>query len=83
MCFLITRSKSRYVPPLSLAAVYAALGEVGPALDALDQAVVTHDTRLSFLKDDARLASLRSEPRFTALLHKLNLDRYGPGLAPL
>jgi TolB-like protein/DNA-binding winged helix-turn-helix (wHTH) protein/tetratricopeptide (TPR) repeat protein len=80
---LITRSKSRYVPPLSLAAVYAALGEVGPALDALDQAVVTHDTRLSFLKDDARLASLRSEPRFTALLRKLNLDHYGPGFAPL
>ncbi|HET7528352.1 MAG TPA: winged helix-turn-helix domain-containing protein [Burkholderiaceae bacterium] len=80
---LITRAKSRYVPPSSLAAVYAALGEVGPALDALDQAVVTHDTRLSFLKDDVRLASLRSEPRFAALLRKLNLDRYGPGFAPL
>jgi len=80
---LLTRAKSHYVPPSSLAAVYAALGEVGPALDALDQAFVTRDTRLSFLKDDTRLAGLRSEPRFIALLHKLKLDRFGPGLAPL
>ena len=75
--------KTRYVPPSSLAAVYAALGEVGPALDALDRAFLTRDTRLTFLKDDPRLASLRKEPRFVALMRKLKLDRFGPGLAPL
>lgn len=80
---LLTRAKSRYVPPSSLAAVYAALGEVEPALDALDQAYLTRDTRLTFLKDDPRLAGLRQEPRFIALLHKLKLDGFGPGLAPL
>jgi len=26
---------------------------------------------------------LREEPRFVALIHKLKLDRFGPGLAPL
>ena len=80
---LLTREKTRYVPPCSLAVVYAALGEVGPALDALDRAFLTRDTRLTFLKDDPRLAGLREEPRFVALMHKLKLDRFGPGLAPL
>ena len=80
---LLTRAKSRYVPPSSLAAVYAALGEVEPALDALDLAFLTRDTRLTFLKDDPRLAGLRNEPRFVALIHKLKLDRFEPGLAPL
>ena len=79
---LLSLAKSRYVPPTSLAAVYAALGELGPALDALDQAFLTHDTRLAFLKDDSRLAALRKEPRFVALIHKLKLDRFGPGFAP-
>ena len=80
---LLAQAKSRYVPPSSIAAVHAALGEVEPALDALDLAFVTRDTRLTFLKDDPRLAGLRKEPRYVALIHKLKLDRFGPGLAPL
>jgi len=27
--------------------------------------------------------SLRQEPRFVALMHKLKLDQFGPGLAPI
>ena len=80
---LLTLEKTRYVPPSSLATVYAALGDIEPALDALDRAFVTRDPRLAFLKDDPRLASLRREPRFVALLRKMKLDRFGPGLAPL
>ena len=80
---LLAVEKTRYVPPSSLAAVYAALGEVEPALDALDRAFVTRDTRLTFLKDDPRLIGLRREPRYVALVHKLKLDGFGPGLAPL
>ena len=79
---LLALAKSRYVSPSSIAAVYAALGDVEPALDALDQAFLARDTRLIFLKDDPRLASLRQEPRFVALMQKLKLDGFGPGLAP-
>jgi TolB-like protein/tetratricopeptide (TPR) repeat protein len=79
---LLALAKSRYVSPSSIAAVYAALDDVEPALDALDQAFLTRDTRLIFLKDDPRLASLRHEPRFVALMRKLKLDQFGPGLAP-
>jgi len=80
---LLALEKTRYVPPTSLASIYAALGEVEPALDALDRAFLTRDTRLTFLKDDPRLASLHREPRFIALVHKLKLDRFGAGFAPL
>jgi hypothetical protein len=80
---LLVRARTRYVPPSSLATVYAALGETEPALDALDRAFLTRDTRLVFLKDDMRLVGLRNEPRFVTLVRKLKLDRFGPGLAPL
>jgi len=80
---LLVRARTRYVPPSSLATVYAALGETEPALDALDRAFLTRDTRLVFLKDDTRLVGLRNEPRFVTLVRKLKLDRFGPGLAPL
>ena len=75
-------SKARYVPPTSLAALHAALGEVAPALALLDRALAVHDTRLIVFKDDPRWASLRTEPGFVALLKTLKLDRYGPGLSP-
>jgi DNA-binding winged helix-turn-helix (wHTH) protein/tetratricopeptide (TPR) repeat protein len=71
--------QSRYVPPTSLAAVYAALGEVEPALDELERAWAARDTRLVYLKDDRRWAGLRGHPRFSALLVRMKLDAYGPG----
>ena len=79
---LAERAKSRYVAPTSRAAVQAALGEAGPALDLLDQALAVRDQRLIFLKDDPRWVALRQEPRFKALMVHLKLDRFGPGLSP-
>lgn len=76
------REKTRYVAPTSLAAVQAALGEVVAALDSLDRALAVRDQRLIFLKNDPRWAGLRQEPRFKALMVKLKLDRFGPGLSP-
>ena len=78
---MLTLAQTRYVPPTSLAALHAAVGEVVPALDALDRAFESRDTRLIYLKDDTRFAAgLRGEPRFVALLHKLKLDQFGPGV---
>ena len=76
-------ARQRYVPPSSLAAVHLALGEKTLALDALDRAYLTRDTRLTFLKDDPRLTGLRREPLFVALLQRLRMDRFGVGLAPI
>jgi Flp pilus assembly protein TadD len=77
---LLSLAKTRYVPPCSVAAVHAALGEVVPALDALDRAFLARDIRLIYLKDSPHWAGLRKEPRFVALMQRLKFDRYGPGL---
>lgn len=79
---LEARSRTRFVPPTSIAALHAALGQAGPALDALEQAVAVRDFRVVFLKDDPHWRMLRPEPRFAVLMKRLGLDRFGPGLAP-
>ena len=79
---LLDLAKTRYVSPVSLAVLHAALGETALALNALDRAFAARDTQLVFLKDDPRWSGLRKEPRFVALMQALKLDRYGPGLSP-
>lgn len=79
---LMSLAKTRWVPPVSLATMHAALGEKAQALDALERAFAVRDTQLVFLKEDSRWADLRTEPRFLALKRMLKLDRYGQGLAP-
>jgi DNA-binding winged helix-turn-helix (wHTH) protein/TolB-like protein/tetratricopeptide (TPR) repeat protein len=76
-----TMGRQRYVPPTSQAALHAALGNVPAALDALEQAYAVRDTRLVYMKDDERWATLRQEPRYVALLQRMKLDRFGSGRA--
>ena len=80
---LLEESGMRYVAPSSIASLHAALGEVGPALAALERGLAVREVRMAFLKDDPHWESLRSEPRFGALLRTLKLDRYGRGLTPI
>jgi len=74
------QAQSRYVPPTSMAAVLAALGENAAALDQLERAYEVRDTRLIYMKDDRRWIPLRQEARYRALLQRMRLDGYGPGL---
>lgn len=71
---LLELQKSRYVPPTSIAAVHVGLGDTQAALDALERAYEVRDARLAYMKDDGRWASLRSEPRFVALLKRMKLE---------
>lgn len=80
---LLQRGRSRYVPPINLAMVHAALGQTAPAVAALEQAYRLRDIRLIFLKDDPCWTPLRREPGFKALLQQLRLDRYRTGLSPV
>lgn len=73
---LLALQKIRYVPPTSVAALHAALGETAPALDALDRAYDVRDTRLVYMNDDGRWSALRDQPRFVALRHRMKLDTY-------
>ncbi len=71
---LIVRQTVRYVPPTSVATIYAALGEHALALDALERAYAVRDSRLCYLKNDARWSALRAEPRFVVLMQRMKLD---------
>ena len=55
-----------------IAEVYAWRGEKDKAFEWLERSYRQQDAGLAFTKIDPRLASLRSDPRYTALLRKLN-----------
>jgi len=62
----------------SRAAVHAALGEDGTALDCLDQAFDQREVQLAYLNVDPRFARLRPHPRFQVLLGKIGLGQSRP-----
>lgn len=64
----------RYVPQDTLAAVYTALQRKDEAFAALEGAIEQHDVRVSFLRVDPKWATLRSDPRFGALLKRIGLQ---------
>jgi Flp pilus assembly protein TadD len=80
---LRVRALSRYVPPTSLATACAAVGDTAAALDAIEEGYRVRDVRMMWLKDDPAFASLRGHSRYAAILKRMKLDGYGPGLSPL
>jgi TolB-like protein/cytochrome c-type biogenesis protein CcmH/NrfG len=60
--------------PYFMSHVYVDLRDYPRALDALEYAYSIHSLGMLALKDDQNLDPLRKEPRFIALLKKLNLD---------
>jgi serine/threonine-protein kinase len=62
----------QYVEPTSIASLLTALGEKDKALDLLEKAFEKRDSSLVMLKIDQSWDSLRSHPRFVALLKKMN-----------
>ncbi|HEU4386842.1 MAG TPA: tetratricopeptide repeat protein [Blastocatellia bacterium] len=59
-------------PPISIAAVYASLGEKDEAFRILERAVDERSAHLVYLKEDPPLEALHSDPRWKALLHRMN-----------
>ena len=68
-------SRQKYVPPYPLAVLYAGLGDKKQALALLEKAYEVHDSWMDYLGVDPRLDSLRSDPRFVELLHRLRLPQ--------
>ena len=66
-------SKTHYVPPYFLGLVHAALGDKEEAFSWLERAYEQHDLYLVRLKVEPMMDSLRSDPRFEKLLHRMNL----------
>lgn len=67
------RSAKRYVSPFFPATVYLGLRENDRALELLEQAYVNHDWVIIWIYAGVKFDPVRFDPRFVALLHKLNL----------
>ena len=65
-------SKQRYVSPANRAAVYLGLGEKGKALDWLEKAYEDRDPIFWWIDGDQLYDSVRNEPRFKALIQKID-----------
>jgi serine/threonine-protein kinase len=68
-------AKRRYVSPYHLAVIYAGLGEREQALDQLEKAADERFNWLVFLRVEPQFDSLRSEPRYAALVQRMGLSQ--------
>lgn len=67
-------SSQRYIPRSNVGLVYNGLGDQNEALSCLERACDERDARVTLLKVDPRWDSLRSDPRFVAILKRVGLD---------
>ena len=61
--------------PFFIALVYAGLNDKEKALEWLENAYKEKSGSVRYLKMEPRLQSLRNEPRYTALMKKIGLDK--------
>ena len=71
---LKTLSNQGYIPPSKVGLVYNGLGNQNEALASLERACDERDARVTLLKVDPRWDSLRSDPRFLAILKRIGLE---------
>jgi tetratricopeptide (TPR) repeat protein len=67
-----TDSRRGYVSPVEFADAFATMGKKNEALGALEEGYRVHDENMISLDVDPFLDSLHSDPRFQALLRKMN-----------
>jgi serine/threonine-protein kinase len=67
------RAASGYISPVSIAYVCTALGDADQAFENLDRAVFDRDPSLLGLKSNPIFESLRGDPRYHAILRKMQL----------
>jgi len=68
------RSRREYVAPSARALIYVGLGDNEQALSWLERGYAELDWRLLYLKADPLFDSLRSEPRFLAILRRMHVE---------
>ncbi len=73
LCQLDELSRQRYVSPYHFAYVHAGLGEQDTAIDWLERAYEERAGAVYGIKGSFLFTTLRSHPRFTALLRRMNL----------
>jgi DNA-binding winged helix-turn-helix (wHTH) protein/TolB-like protein/Tfp pilus assembly protein PilF len=69
------RAKTEYVDPTWIAGLYAAIGDKDRALDWIEKAYDERSPIATTLLVDTRFDTLRSEPRYQAVLSRMGLAR--------
>ena len=70
---LVARGRTTYVLPNDVASLYAIAGEKVQALEWLERGFEARDPNMPYLDLYPEFETLRSEPRFQALVRKMNL----------
>ena len=65
-------SQKRFVPPFFFATAFVGMGKQKEAMEALEEGYKAHDPDMVGLNSTAWFESLRSDPRFQDLLHRMN-----------
>jgi len=71
---LRAQSKQRYVPALYFGAIYIGLGDLDTGMSWLEKAYREHSDYLIYLNADPMADTLRSNPRFQAVLRKIGMS---------
>ena len=66
-------SKHRFISPFNFAVIYMGLGDKDRAFEHLEKAYEEHPQTMVHFKTQPMFDSLRSDPRYTDLLRKMNL----------
>jgi TolB-like protein len=72
---LQARAQKHYVPPIFFMHAYSGIGEINKALTWTERAYEDHDQNLFWLKVSPSFDALRSEPRFQAVLRRMNFPQ--------
>jgi len=72
---LVARARKTYVSPSDVAELYALAGEKAQALAWLEKGLEVHDPRMPENPRHRVFETLRSDPRFQALLRRMNLPQ--------
>ncbi len=70
---MLRETRTQYVSARGIAVVYTGLGEKEQALAWLEKAYQERSGWLVWMKTDARLDALRSDPRFQQLVKRVGL----------
>ncbi len=71
---LLDLAAKSYVPPTPIGWIYLALGDKDRAIEWFDKAIEGHDGMVLHLAVDPIYDPLRADPRYHALLRKMNLE---------
>ena len=69
------KSRQHYIPAVHFAEAYSGLGEKDEAMTRLERAYEEHDQGMVDINAYPGLDVLRSEPRFQALVRRMNLPQ--------